>query len=69
MAPAEPYPFGISAELPGSFQTADILPISSTTWECVAEVHLSRHPNMDQMVDSLKQKFKELHNKKVSTAI
>jgi hypothetical protein len=44
-----------------------ILPISATAWECIAEVHLSRYLDMGRMVDSLKQKFKELHNKKVPT--
>ena len=45
----------------------DILPISATAWECIAESHLLRYLNMGWMVDGLKQKFKELHNKKVST--
>ena len=45
----------------------DILPISATAWECIAEVHLSRYLDMGRMVDGLKRKFKELHNKKVPT--
>jgi hypothetical protein len=37
----------------------DILPISSTTWEHIAEVHLSRYLDMGYTVDTLKWKFKE----------
>ncbi len=43
------------------------LPISSTAWESIAEVHLMQYPNLKRSVDSLKQKFKELHNKKNPT--
>jgi hypothetical protein len=42
----------------------DYLPISSTAWERVAEVHLTRYPDLKRSVDSLKRKFKELHNNK-----
>ncbi len=45
----------------------DVLPISSTAWDRVAEVHLSQYPNLNQTVDSLKRKFKELHNKEIPT--
>ncbi len=45
----------------------EILPLSTTAWEHVTEVHLSRYPEMGRTVDSLKHKFKELHNKKIPT--
>ncbi len=35
--------------------------------ERVAEIHLSRYPDQQRSVDSLKRKFKELHNKKIPT--
>jgi hypothetical protein len=47
--------------------TEEVLPISSTVWEHVAEVHSSKYPDMGWMADSLKQKFKELHNKRIPT--
>ncbi len=43
------------------------LPISATAWERVAEVHLTRYPDLKRSVDSLKRKFKELHTKKNPT--
>ncbi len=39
----------------------EYLPISSTAWERVAEVHLAQYLDLKQSVDSLKRKFKELH--------
>ncbi len=45
----------------------EILPISATQWERVAEQHLSRYPDKDWSVDSLKRKFKELHQRKIPT--
>jgi hypothetical protein len=42
----------------------EYLPISLPVWERVAEVHLTWYPNLKQSVDSLKRKFKKLHNKK-----
>ncbi len=45
----------------------EYLPIFSTAWERVAEVQLTRYPNLKRSVDSLKMKFKELHNKKNPT--
>ncbi len=43
------------------------LPISATAWEKVAELHLMWYPKLKQPVDSLKRKFKELHNKENPT--
>jgi hypothetical protein len=40
----------------------EYLPISSTAWERVAEVHLMWYPDLKRSVDSHKRKFKELHN-------
>ena len=45
------------------------LPISATAWERVAKVHLTRYPNLKRSIDSLKRKFKELHNKKIPPEI
>ena len=45
----------------------EILPVTATGWERVAEIHLSRYPDQQRGIDSLKRKFKELHNKKVPT--
>jgi hypothetical protein len=42
------------------------LPVSATAWERVAEVHLTWYPNIKRSVDSLKRKFKKLHNNKKS---
>jgi hypothetical protein len=41
----------------------EVLLISLTAQERVAEVHLLRYLDPDQTVDSLKRKFKELHKK------
>jgi hypothetical protein len=43
----------------------EILPVTVTGWERVAEIHLSRYPDQQRGIDSFKRKFKELHNKKV----
>jgi hypothetical protein len=32
----------------------EVLPISSTMWECIAEVHSLRYPDMGWTTDSLK---------------
>ena len=45
----------------------DILPLSTTLWESVAETHLARYPDKGRTVDSLKRKFKELHIKRIPT--
>ncbi len=45
-----------------------VLTISLTAWEWVAKVHLLRYLDLNQTVDSLKRKFKELH-KKISADI
>ena len=45
----------------------DILPLSTTLWEKVAEMHLVRYPDKGRSVDSLKMKFKELHIKMIPT--
>jgi hypothetical protein len=45
----------------------EILPISATQWERVAKQHLSRYPDKDWSVDSLKCKFKESHQRKIPT--
>ena len=45
----------------------EIIPVTATAWERVAELHLSRYPDRQRSVDSLKRKFKELHNKIVPT--
>jgi cell division septum initiation protein DivIVA len=44
----------------------EILPATATGWERVAEIHLSRYPDQQHSVDSLKRKFKELHKKENS---
>jgi hypothetical protein len=46
-----------------------ILPVTATGWERVTEIHLSKYPDQQHGIDSLKikRKFKELHNKKVPT--
>ena len=46
----------------------EILPVTATGWERVAEVHMSRYPDQQRGIDSLKREFKELHNKKVPTS-
>ena len=45
----------------------EILPISVTQWEHVAEMHNSRYPDKGRSVESLKRKFKELHIKQIPT--
>ena len=45
----------------------EVLPISATQWESVAESHRSRYPNAERTIDSLKRKFKELHSKQILT--
>jgi hypothetical protein len=45
----------------------DILPLSTTQWESVVEMHLARYPDKGRTVDSLKRKFKELHIKRIPT--
>ena len=45
----------------------EILPMSPSAWERIAELHSSRYPDLKRTVDSLKRKFKELHSKKVPT--
>jgi len=45
----------------------EILPMSPSAWERIAELHSSRYPDLKRSVDSLKRKFKELHSKKVPT--
>ncbi len=45
----------------------EYLTISLTAWERVAEVHLTRYPDLKRSVDSLKRKLKELHNNKNPT--
>ncbi len=45
----------------------EILPATATGWGRVAEIHLSRYPDQQRSVDSMKRKFKELHNKKIPT--
>jgi hypothetical protein len=41
----------------------EVLLISLSAWKKVAEVSLLRYPDLNQTVDSLKRKFKELHEK------
>jgi len=66
-----PKGFSYSTEEVDSFLDLleEYLPISSTAWERVAEVHLMRYPDLKRSVDSLKRKFKELHNKKIPPEI
>ena len=45
----------------------EILPVTATGWERVAEIHLSRYPDQQRGIDSLKRKLRELHSKKVPT--
>jgi hypothetical protein len=45
----------------------EILPLSATQWEEIAKYHLSRYPDKNRSVDSLKRKFKELNSKKIPT--
>ena len=42
------------------------MPLSATHWENVAAAHLARYPETGRNVGSLKRKFKELYNKRVS---
>ena len=44
-----------------------ILPMSTTQWESVVEVHSARYPDKGRTVDGLKRKLKELHIKRVPT--
>jgi hypothetical protein len=51
-------------ELGCSFDAVkEIFPISSTAWGSVAKTHMARYPDKGWTVESLKRKFKELHNK------
>jgi hypothetical protein len=61
-----PKGFSYSTEEVDSFLDIleEYLPISSTAWERVAEVHLMQYPDLKHTVDSLKRKFKGLHDKK-----
>ena len=43
----------------------EVLPLSSTQWERVAETHSARYPEKGRNVDSLKRKFKELYGKNI----
>ena len=45
----------------------EVMPLSATQWEDVAEAHLTRYPETGHNVASLKRKFKELYTKRVST--
>ena len=45
----------------------EILPLSTTQWESVVEIHSARYPDKGRTVDSLKRKFKELHIKRIPT--
>ncbi len=45
----------------------DILPLSTTQWESVVEMHSARYPDKGRTVDGLKRKFKELHIKRIPT--
>jgi len=45
----------------------EVLPISATQWESVADLHRTRYPDAARTVDSIKRKFKQLHNKKIPT--
>ena len=45
----------------------EVMPLSATQWEDVAEAHLTRYPDFERTVTSLKRKFKELYTKRVST--
>ena len=45
----------------------EVMPLSATHWENIAATHLSRYPETGRNVGSLKRKFKELHNRRVST--
>jgi len=64
-----PKRFSYSQEEVDNFldELEEIIPVTATAWERVAELHLSRYPDQKRNVDSLKRKFKELHNKKVPT--
>ncbi len=57
-----------AAELDGFLDIVeDTMPLSATHWENVAATHSARYPETGRNVGSLKRKFKELHNKRVST--
>ena len=45
----------------------DILPLSTTQWESVVEMHSARYPDKGRTVDGLKGKFKELHIERIPT--
>jgi hypothetical protein len=59
-----PKGFSYSKEEDDSFldTVEEYLPMSLTSWERVAEVYLTRYPDLNWTVDSLKSKFKKLHN-------
>jgi hypothetical protein len=56
-----------SREELGSFLNIveNVLPLSATQWESVAETHLARYPDKGRTMDSLKRKFKELYIKRI----
>jgi hypothetical protein len=66
-----PKGFSYSTEEVDSFLDIleEILPISTTAWKRVAEIHLTRYLKLNWSVKSLKRKFKELHNKKIPPEI
>jgi hypothetical protein len=60
-----PKRFSYSQEDVSNFldELEEILPVTAIGWERIAEIHLSRYPDHQHSVDSLKRKFKEQHNK------
>jgi hypothetical protein len=61
-----PQGFSYSLEEVDNFLDAlEDIPATATGWERVADLHLSRYPDQQRSVESLKRKFKELHNKKI----
>jgi hypothetical protein len=59
-----PNGFSYSKEEVDSFldTVEEYLPMSLTAWERVAEVYLTWHSDLNWTVNSLKRKFKKLHN-------
>jgi hypothetical protein len=64
-----PKEFSYSKEEVDNFLDAikEVLSISLTARDRVAEVHLLRYTDLNWTMDSLKRLFKELHNKKIPT--
>ena len=45
----------------------ELVPISTTEWERVWDKHISRYPDQQRTLESLKRKFQELARAKIKT--